>query len=287
MDSRDWLILKTVYKEKNITKAAKQLFISQPSLTYRIKKIEGEFHSKILIPEKRGIQFTTEGEFLVEYAKKMLLEEQSIKDKIVNMKSEIKGTLRIGASSSYAQYKLPPIFRTFLNNYPNVKIMLKTGSSSEIMNSLFNNEIHIGIENIGHGWQNGKILIGREKITIISKDNIKVSALPNHLMIEYTKNSFLKNLINNWWQKNFNVPPVTNIKVNYVEARKEMVKNGLGFSIVPEFCTKKNDNLNTIAILDENHKFITRNNWMNYKKSSLKIPIVKKFIDFIKKYNNI
>ncbi|MCY7768212.1 helix-turn-helix domain-containing protein, partial [Bacillus inaquosorum] len=43
MEKRDWIILKTVYEEKNITKAAERLFIAQPTLTYRLQQIEKEF----------------------------------------------------------------------------------------------------------------------------------------------------------------------------------------------------------------------------------------------------
>lgn len=285
MDSKDWLTLKTIYEEKNITKAAQRLFISQPALTYRIQQIEKEFDIKVLITENKGIQFTTEGEFLVEHSKKMLLEEQIVRDNITSIAKDFKGTLRIGSSNSYAHYKLPPFLRTFLTVYPEVKIMLRTGSSSEIMNLLVKDEIHIGIENIGYTWLGSKVSIGEEGIVIISKDKIDLLDLPHLTMIKYTKNSFLKNLISNWWQENFNTPPLINIEVNYIETCKEMVKNGLGYAIVPEFCIRESDNLNTIVLTDKNGVPVKRTNWMNYKKSSLKISIVNKFIDFITDYD--
>ncbi|WP_081833677.1 LysR family transcriptional regulator [Geomicrobium sp. JCM 19055] len=55
-------------KEKNITKTARHLFISQPALTARIKQIEEYFETKIVLRERRGIQFTPEGEYLAKQA---------------------------------------------------------------------------------------------------------------------------------------------------------------------------------------------------------------------------
>lgn len=287
LDSKDWLILKTIHEEKNITKAAQRLFISQPAITYRIQQLEKEFDRKILITENKGIQFTTEGEFLVEYSKKMLLEEQKMKDSILSMSSTLRGTLRIGASNSYAHYRLPSILGSFLTVYPEVKIMVKTGLSSEMMTLLLNNEIHIAIENVGYTWSEDKISVGTEKIVVISRDKINIEDLPYLSMIKYTKNPYLKHLIDNWWQKTFDLPPLINIDVSYVETCKEMVKNGLGFAIVPEFCIREQDNLNTITLFDENKAPLTRHNWLNYRNASLKITIVKKFIDFITNYNEL
>ncbi|RBN36768.1 LysR family transcriptional regulator, partial [Priestia megaterium] len=55
MDDRDWLILQVLYREKNITKAAKELFISQPALTHRLQQMEKEFHVQIVNRGRRGV----------------------------------------------------------------------------------------------------------------------------------------------------------------------------------------------------------------------------------------
>lgn len=287
LDTRDWEILKILYEEKNLTRAGQKLFISQPAITYRIRQLEKNFGINILFTEDKNIQFTTEGEQLVEYAEKMLLEEQKLRDTIMNVGSEVKGTLRLGVSNSYAQYKLPSILKGFLEAYPKVKIMLKTGTSSEVINLLFNNEVHIGIENVGYDWEGSKVPMGKEKIVLISKDKIDIKDLPNLSMIKYTKNPFLKNSIENWWQNNFTTSPLINIDVNYSGTCKEMVKNGLGFAIMPEFSIEKHDNLHILQLCDESGKPLQRDNWMNFRKSSLKLSVVSKFVDFITKHSAV
>ena len=72
MEDRDWLILSILYKEKNITKTAQTLFISQPALTTRLQHIEKYFGVTIVHRTRKGVHFTSEGEFLAKAATKML-----------------------------------------------------------------------------------------------------------------------------------------------------------------------------------------------------------------------
>ncbi|QJW47250.1 LysR family transcriptional regulator [bacterium BFN5] len=132
MDSKDWEILKIISEEKSITKAAERLYISQPALTYRLKNMEKEFKTKILIRTSTGILLTSQGEQLLHYANEMLIKMMNIKDRILNESDKISGSLRLGVSSIFAHYRLPALLEQFLTLYPNVKISLKTGLSSKV-----------------------------------------------------------------------------------------------------------------------------------------------------------
>lgn len=67
MDERDWQIISTLYKYKNITKTANTLFISQPALTARIKQIENELDVKLLQRSNKGVSFTSYGEYTAQF----------------------------------------------------------------------------------------------------------------------------------------------------------------------------------------------------------------------------
>src|SRR5690625_542799 len=127
MDIQDWLILQKLSQYKNITKTAEKLFMSQPALTARIKKIENYFQVPLIIRHRRGIQFTSEGEYLVNWSFKILKQNEEIKDNINNMKYKIGGTLKIGASRYMSKYKLLKLLRLFKNKYPLVEFQVSTG----------------------------------------------------------------------------------------------------------------------------------------------------------------
>src|SRR5690625_7079457 len=84
MDIQDWLILQKLSQYKNITKTAEKLFMSQPALTARIKKIENYFQVPLIIRHRRGIQFTSEGEYLVNWSFKILKQNEDRKSTRLN-----------------------------------------------------------------------------------------------------------------------------------------------------------------------------------------------------------
>lgn len=71
MDEKDWILLKILYEEQSVTKTAERLFTSQPSITYRLNKIEENFGIELFTKRHKGITFTAEGEHLVSYARRM------------------------------------------------------------------------------------------------------------------------------------------------------------------------------------------------------------------------
>ncbi len=95
MEEKDWLILKTLYEEKNITKTAEKVDITQPALTYRLQAIEQEIGAKIVNRGKKGVEFTMEGEYIYRYAEKMIVEFRNLKETLKNMDNKIQGKLRL------------------------------------------------------------------------------------------------------------------------------------------------------------------------------------------------
>ncbi|MBP2667722.1 MAG: transcriptional regulator, LysR family [Firmicutes bacterium] len=130
MDDKDWLILKTIAEEKNITKAADRLYISQPALTYRLRNLEKEFAAKLVSRHPSGVILTPQGESVLAYAQEMLLQLRKTKERVQNMENKVQGTLRLGTSSVFAHYLLPPILKTFLEKYPDVEVSLYLTDSS-------------------------------------------------------------------------------------------------------------------------------------------------------------
>lgn len=113
MDERDWVVLKTLYDEKNITKAAQQLFISQPALTHRLQQLEQKFRVEIVVRGRRGVQFTPQGEYLAKCAIEMLAKFQQMKENVLNMDYRVEGVLKLGDSNFFTDYKLPNLLKRF------------------------------------------------------------------------------------------------------------------------------------------------------------------------------
>ncbi|QIZ09151.1 LysR family transcriptional regulator [Priestia megaterium] len=281
MDERDWMVLQTLYKEKNITKAAQHLYISQPALTNRLQQLEKEFGVKIVNRGRRGVQFTPQGEYLAKSAHEMLLNIQKIKENVLNMEEKVAGTLRLGVSTFFTDYILPNLLKLFKERYPTIEFKVTTGFSSHIAHLIYNQDVHIGIVKGDFNWKDHKHLLFEETICIASKEKIDIHNLPNLPRIDYHTDSLLKNSIDNWWSEHFTQPPLVSIEVDKVDTCKKMVVNGLGYAILPNMILNDvNDVYKTdITTIDGNP--IVRKTWMFYHKDSLELNIVKAFVEFM------
>lgn len=281
MDQKDWEILKVLYDIKNITKAAEKLFITQPALTYRIKGLEKEFGIKILHRSRQGIKFTHEGEYLVDYAKKVTQDFQNLKDHIKNMNNKDEGIIRIGVSQNFARYMLPDILSEFLSIYNKVQFNVVTSWSQSILKLIEKDKVNIAIIRGDSISNHEKILLEREPLCIISKNEVNFSELPSVSRINFKTDSELQKVLDRWWNENFTQPSHVMMEVDNIETCLKLVNKGLGYAIIPSIGLKEYGHLNQLIIKNGQNNPLIRETWLLYKESELEYPIVHKFISFI------
>jgi DNA-binding transcriptional LysR family regulator len=132
MDQRDCTILQYLSEDLNLTKAAERLYMTQPALTYRIQQIEKEFNARLIVKTGKGIRFTPEGERVLKFARKMLIDLRNTKEFVESMRKQEEGILKIGVSSYYGLHILPGLLRDFRNLYSKIQFNVTTGWSDEI-----------------------------------------------------------------------------------------------------------------------------------------------------------
>ncbi|MGG0249533.1 LysR family transcriptional regulator [Peribacillus frigoritolerans] len=282
MNERDWHILKVLHEHRNITKTAQSLYISQPSLTKRIQQIEKEFNLKIVERGTRGVQFTPQGEYLAICADEMLIRLRQIKETAFNMGQEISGTLRLGVSNYITLHKLPGLLKIFRERFPKVDFHVTTGWSKEVLNLIHKEEVHVGIVRGDYQWSGSRHHLFEETICIASKEEIEVRNLPFLPRIDYGTDALLKTMIDNWWRDNFSGPPLVGMEVDKGDTCKEMVKNGLGYGILPSVLLENDQNLRQMDLKDKQGNPLIRNTWMLYHEKSQELKLVKEFVEFVK-----
>jgi len=285
MDSSDWKTLKIINEERSLTKAAERLFISQPSLTYRLNKLEKEFGVTILNRHSNGISFTLQGEFILKYAEEMIDKLRLITDHVQNMKEPVWGTLRLGVSTCYAKFRLAPILKIYHNRFPDVKIVLKTGSSTlELPNMLVGNLVDLIILRGDMDWPEKKHVISEEPYGIVSFCPIeleKLSSLP-YILDETALITKSDKMFSNWWQSQLSSPPPTNIiQVNSIEASIELVSQGLGWTVLPKMHISNRRSLFFYPLVWPDGQSMTRKTVMLYRNNIIEQPAIKMFIDYV------
>lgn len=281
MEYRDWKILKILFEQKNVTRTAELLYISQPALTKRLQQIEKNFGVQIIVRGKRGIHFTPQGEYLVKYANEMLKKLQEINDTIINMDDKVMGTLRIGASYLITRTKLPRLLKLFKDKYPDVEYSVTTGWSEQVYQSLINEDVQVGFLRGDYMWQEGKRVLFHEPLMLVYHKEIKIEDLPKLSRIDYSSDKKLKEMINYWWSDHFSVPPKVSMTVEKSDTCKEMIINGLGYAIIPGEVIDGSEDLFKMELSNKKGEPIVRDTWMFYHDESLNLKLVKAFVDFV------
>lgn len=282
MESRDWLILKTLYEKRNITKTAEELYVTQPAMTKRLRQIENEFGVEIVKRNKHGVNFTPQGAYLAQCADRFLQELEKIHDHVENMRDEVEGTIRIGASNFITRHRLPALLGDFKRKYPKVNFLVKNGWSNDIFNMVASGDVQVAFVRGDYDWQNNKELYLEESICVISHKSITLEQLPYLPRIEYKKDYKLNETINNWWWGHFAISPRITMTVERSDICREMVREGLGYAILPSLVVENHEDIYKIDLRNKDGSIIKRQSWLFYNENDLTLKIVKAFVDFVK-----
>ncbi len=229
-----------VAKHRNFTRAAEDLFISQPAVTAQMKAFEAYCGLKLFKKKGRINWLTDEGKTLFEYAKTIFTLENEIESTIDDMKELKRGVLRIGTTKAYARYFMPLMLSTFHKKYPDIGIELNEGSSLEMTYSLldFKNEVAI-IAKAGDVSGIRFIPFSREEMVVITapdhhltrKNAIFFKDLANEPFIMKDKGSGTRKLVDRLFAQN-NCTPHILMEVSNAEFIKQLVQRGDGISFL-------------------------------------------------------
>lgn len=135
----------TVAQRASFTKAAQELFISQPAVTKHIKELEEEYKIKFFDRTGNKVVLTTAGLVLESQVKKMFAIYRTIDFELSALVGEQRGTLRLGASTTIAQYVIPPVLAKFHQISKEVKVVVKNDNTEQIEKALVTREIDLGV----------------------------------------------------------------------------------------------------------------------------------------------
>lgn len=140
-----YYIFFAVAKAKNISGAAKELYISQPAISKAISKLEQNLETTLFIRNSRGVCLTTEGEMLFEQVQTAFQCIHTGEEKI-RLSNELGiGHLTIGASSILCKFILLPYLKKFKKNNPHIQISISCQNTFETLDALNNNSVDIGL----------------------------------------------------------------------------------------------------------------------------------------------
>ena len=132
-------------EEKSITAAAKRLFLSQPSVSRSVARLEEELGCRLFVRGKKGVQLTPEGELLFAHIARARAQLAEAREEIAALGRFQKGTVRIGASEMTLHHFLLPLLEPFCRQYPGLRLKLANGSTPQISAGLRSGTLDLAV----------------------------------------------------------------------------------------------------------------------------------------------
>ncbi|GAB6043534.1 LysR family transcriptional regulator [Endothiovibrio diazotrophicus] len=145
MADRRLQVFHTVAKLLSFTKAAEQLHMTQPAVTFQVRQLEEQFNTRLFDRTHNRISLTDAGELVYRHAERIFELYAQMENEVRSLTGEVSGALMIGASTTVAEYMLPVLLGDFRAKYPDVNIQLKVSNSDGIVSMVENNTIDLGV----------------------------------------------------------------------------------------------------------------------------------------------
>ncbi|SDG54498.1 hydrogen peroxide-inducible genes activator [Psychroflexus sediminis] len=134
-----------VAEYKNFTKASEKVFVTQPTLSMQVQKLEEELNVKIFDRSKKPIKLTPVGEKIIEQAKNIVNESVRIQDIVDQQKGFVGGEFKLGIISTVMPTLLPMFLRNFVNKYPKINLKIEELHTEAIIEKLIDGHLDAGI----------------------------------------------------------------------------------------------------------------------------------------------
>lgn len=300
----------TIYKEKSFTKAAEKLYISQPSLSLTIKKLENEIGYPIFERCGKEITLTHIGEKYISAIEEIMHTKTRFENEIDDLLKLRQGSITIGSTTFHVSYLLPDILKKFRNKYPGVKIDIKVEQSTTLEEKLEKGEIDIIIDNTIYRDSRyeyiplfkEQILIGipRDyKINDVLKDyeikkediinnhnfehfpRINVSDLRNENFILLKHGNKMRQISGRIFEE-ANISPKTELEFDILTTSVNYAENGFGICFLTDTFIKNVGDFKNLTLYFPDTEYKSRTLYIIYKKSKYLTTAASELIDFIK-----
>lgn len=145
MADRRLQVFQTVARLLSFTKAAEELHMTQPAVTFQVRQLEEQYNTRLFDRTHNRISLTEAGRKVYESAIHIFELYAEMDNAVRELTGDVGGVLILGASSTIAEYMLPVLLGDFKKKYPEVSIRLKVSNSDGIVNQVENNTIDLGV----------------------------------------------------------------------------------------------------------------------------------------------
>jgi DNA-binding transcriptional LysR family regulator len=241
MELRQLITFSKITQLKSFLKAAENLGYAQSTITTQIQLLEKELGIKLFEKIGRNMELTSKGLIFLEYAEKIINLANEAKEAVTDSDTP-KGTLKIGVVESLCTIKLPELLEAFHIKYPEVKVIIKIGTCSELQNMLKNNAVDL-IFTLGELIKDQDLIScmsKKENMVILASPlnklknnmNITLKDIEGESLILTEKGCSYRSVFEAMFHKE-GLQPNLALEIGSIETIKSFVMKNLGITLLP------------------------------------------------------
>ncbi|NME82522.1 LysR family transcriptional regulator [Clostridium sp. SM-530-WT-3G] len=280
-------------KNKSITQAAKELYVTQPTVTHCIQKLEEELGCALFIRGKKGVKLTPEGKILYKRISIACEEIWKAENDMKALKEFKKGEILLGASETTLHYFLLPHLKKYKKKYPNIRMKIHNSTTQKMLDSIRNDELDCGILVFPEEYDDNE---GVEIMTLATFQDIAIvgneykelaeSNISLKDLVSYPIISLQDTTMTNWTFreifKQYNLDLNPDIELATTDLIVPTVSNDLGIGFVPEYFADEALKRKEVFKLNLIEKIPRRKICLVYKLNKPQSKAVEAFIEGIK-----
>ena len=291
-------IFNAVAEAGNLSKAAKELFISQPAISKAVSKLEQSLSVKLFTRNSRGVKLTEEGALLYEYTCSAFESLRRGEESIKKIHTLGMGHIKIGVSTTLCKHLLLPYLQGFMEAYPHIRLSIECHSTKETLALLEEGKLDIGLvgkqfrslaffplKSIQDTFVASPTYLAnlKEREPGLTKDSLSLLQQANLLMLDDKNLSRLH--LEDYFSK-YDIHPGQTLEVNNMDLLIEFSKIGLGVGCVIREFVEKELAEGSLVELTLPHSLTKRTAGFAYNKIAVQNDSVKRLIDFYKGEQN-
>lgn len=290
MADRRLQVFHAVAKHLSFTRAADDLFMTQPAVTFQIRQLEEQFGTRLFERGHARIALTPAGELVRDYAARILALTDEMETRLAEMTGEMRGLLPVGASTTLGEFLLPRILGEFNALYPQVRARLVVGNSEAIEQGVVERSVEVGLieRPPRHSDLGARACGGDELVAMCAPDHplAGVAVATPRLLQEYEfvarePGSAAREAAEAWFRAAGIEPDrlKTLMELGSPEALKGAVATGLGCALVSRLSVEGDIRAGTLAAVPLKPE-VRREYFLVYPQDRFQSRLAATFIDF-------
>lgn len=290
MDDFRLKVFITAARTLSFTRTAEQLFVSQPAVSKHIGELES--HYKVQLFARRGsrLELTPAGETLLGCAERLADDYRRMEYEMSLCTSAVEGELRLGASTTIAQYLLPPILARFTTRFPGVRVSMLSGNSDQVEQALGEHGIDLGmVESVSRRQGLHYTLLAPDELVLIARTGGPCSRIDSvtpdelrrlPLVLRESGSGTLEVIKTALGRAGIRIPQLNVVmRLGSTEAIKAFVRNSDALAIVSVISVVDELRSGVLRIVDLDSLALTRD-FMFIHAEAEPVRLVRQFMDF-------